>query len=246
MSVYVFPYAGPSHKVLAYLEYNGIPHTATNVSYFNKKELFFSQDYKKVPIALVGGAQVNDSADILKKLNGKTWATPYNKTAMTLIDKELSPALGALQVENIFEHVAAQGLIEKVLMPIAAYTIMPSKYRAAHGDKFDSSRVAPILEQTFKSLDGFSLNPYTSTSEIALFGVLRTVYVIFFFAFLQKKIFVSSFSRHLKQIDAVLEDLGKKEWYDKMDQKCKDNKNLVVRSAAGEPTASKCPFAKKA
>ncbi|KAG0474881.1 hypothetical protein HPP92_014567 [Vanilla planifolia] len=55
------------NKVKAYLDYHDIPYKVVEVNPFGKKEIKWS-DYKKVPILVVGGEQLNDSSVIIDEL----------------------------------------------------------------------------------------------------------------------------------------------------------------------------------
>ena len=55
-----------SHKVRAYLKYKKLKFETVEVNPFSKKELSFSKDYKKVPVAVINDIQINNSYDIIK------------------------------------------------------------------------------------------------------------------------------------------------------------------------------------
>ncbi len=56
-------------KVKAALKYKRLPYKVVEVHPLNKKELSFSEEYKKVPVLLHGDVQVNDSTEILQYLD---------------------------------------------------------------------------------------------------------------------------------------------------------------------------------
>jgi microsomal prostaglandin-E synthase 2 len=55
------------NKLRAYLDYWRIPYQVVEVNPVGKRELAFSS-YRKVPVLLVNGIQLNDSGDIIKRL----------------------------------------------------------------------------------------------------------------------------------------------------------------------------------
>ena len=55
-------------RVKAYLDYLKIPYETVEVNPLTKGELKFSKDYKKVPIVVFDGVQVNDSSPILNHI----------------------------------------------------------------------------------------------------------------------------------------------------------------------------------
>eukprot|EP01061_Rhynchopus_euleeides_P009041 TRINITY_DN18201_c0_g1_i1.p1 TRINITY_DN18201_c0_g1~~TRINITY_DN18201_c0_g1_i1.p1 ORF type:complete len:270 (+),score=129.90 TRINITY_DN18201_c0_g1_i1:49-858(+) len=224
IAVYHFPIAGPSNKVMAYLEFHGIPHSKTAVSYFTKKELLFSQFYKLVPVALINGQQVDDSTVILRKLQKSTWTIPFNSRAMGIIDDEVLPAISATCAGNPLDFIMPSPLLEKVVLGAYTTVLLPMKGPQKWGEHFDKQRLVPALEKAFRAVSGFSLNPRTSVSEVALFGALRPV-------------------RHMPEVQAALEELGKVQWYDNIQKVCEQRRKIITST---EMPRSKCPFAKGA
>ncbi|CEM23983.1 unnamed protein product [Vitrella brassicaformis CCMP3155] len=78
VTLYQFQTCPFCSKVRAYLEYNQVPYTKVEVNPSNKKEIAFSDDYKKVPIAMINGEQVNDSAEIISRLQAVLGRTAEN------------------------------------------------------------------------------------------------------------------------------------------------------------------------
>merc|ERR1711865_1119118 len=54
-------------KAKALLDYHSIPYRTVEVNPVAKKELAFTPDYKKVPIAVIDGEQFNGSMDIVAR-----------------------------------------------------------------------------------------------------------------------------------------------------------------------------------
>jgi len=87
-------------KVKAFLDWQKMPYRTVEVNPLSKKELKFSEGYKKVPVALIEGQQVNDSTDILASLAAQSGqAGPALRAAMAepetcrwlqWVDKELA------------------------------------------------------------------------------------------------------------------------------------------------------------
>lgn len=68
--LYQFEVCPFCNKVRAYLDYNKIPYRVVEVDPLRKTELKqFSEDYRKVPIALVNNVQVNGSAAVIDAVN---------------------------------------------------------------------------------------------------------------------------------------------------------------------------------
>merc|ERR1719189_2924851 len=87
IGVYCYPGSPPCQKVFAYCDYYRIKYTDIEVDFFSKKELAFSPDYKKLPIAIIDGVQVNDSTCILEKLHGSYCGN--EREEMKFIDEKL-------------------------------------------------------------------------------------------------------------------------------------------------------------
>ncbi len=72
------------NKVRAYLDYHNIPYKVVEVDPLRKTEMKqFSSDYRKVPIAIVNGKQINGSANIIDHVN-----TQVKGEAAQLADSE--------------------------------------------------------------------------------------------------------------------------------------------------------------
>lgn len=66
ITLYQFEVCPFCNKVRAYLDYHNIPYKVVEVDPLRKTELKqFSDDYRKVPIAVVNGHQINGSANII-------------------------------------------------------------------------------------------------------------------------------------------------------------------------------------
>ena len=68
VTLYQYSICPYCNKVKAVLDALRVPYAAVEVDPLFKGELAFSKDYKKVPIALINGDAVNDSANIIRAL----------------------------------------------------------------------------------------------------------------------------------------------------------------------------------
>merc|ERR1712232_1427128 len=55
-------------KVKAFLDWQKVPYSTVEVNPLSKAEIKFSEKYRKVPIAMIDGSQVNDSGEIISTL----------------------------------------------------------------------------------------------------------------------------------------------------------------------------------
>jgi microsomal prostaglandin-E synthase 2 len=69
VTVYQYKICPFCNRVKAYLDYLRIPYKAVEVNPLTKGEVSFSKGYKKVPILLVDGLQVNDSGPIIEHIS---------------------------------------------------------------------------------------------------------------------------------------------------------------------------------
>eukprot|EP00659_Diplonema_papillatum_P009039 gene9039-13992_t len=171
VAVYTFPPSIKRAGVTAYLDYHGIPYTNVYVNPLTKEQLVFSREYKKAPIALISGAQVNDSNVIVETLAKRNFSKTDAAT-LKIIDDEVVPALYATVFDS-FENINAflsdkpvffRGVMT-VFSPFMAYV---SKKRFA--DAFDTEKLLPALTKAFTAV-GNQSTPLPS--ELALFGALR-------------------------------------------------------------------------
>ena len=108
-------------KVRAFLQYKGLSYEKIEVHPLNKKEIAFSEDYRKVPI-LIGedGEQVNDSSSIIRYLDEKYPEKPvFSKSQeeekwLSWTDETLVRALPPLLYQSFSDALKAFHYITKV------------------------------------------------------------------------------------------------------------------------------------
>merc|ERR1711907_310301 len=67
LTLYQYSVCPFCNKLRAFLDYHQLPYSIIEVNPMSKKELEFSE-YKKVPVVLMGGEQLNDSGEIIQRL----------------------------------------------------------------------------------------------------------------------------------------------------------------------------------
>lgn len=95
------------NKVRAYLDFHNIPYKVVEVDPLRKTEMKqFSEDYRKVPIAIVDGKQVNGSATIIDHVNQivKGEAAKLAQTEQKWVD----------WVDNYFIHLISPNIYRTV------------------------------------------------------------------------------------------------------------------------------------
>jgi glutaredoxin len=75
------------NKVKAFLDYHDIPYKVVEVNPVGKKEIKWS-DYKKVPVLVVDGEQLNDSTEIISTLQQRIHGDSTDATSSTSDEEE--------------------------------------------------------------------------------------------------------------------------------------------------------------
>lgn len=68
ITLFVYETCPFCNKLRAYLDYKGLPYVVVEVDPLMKGQLKWSKDYRKVPIAVVNGHQLNDSTNIVDQI----------------------------------------------------------------------------------------------------------------------------------------------------------------------------------
>lgn len=84
LDVYCYCVCPWCNKLKAFLDYHQLPYRHHEVNPWSKKEIAFSADYKKVPIVIMEGQQINDSSEIIQMLGEAMLASggKYRSTAI--------------------------------------------------------------------------------------------------------------------------------------------------------------------
>eukprot|EP01012_Entosiphon_sulcatum_P048900 TRINITY_DN6746_c0_g1_i1.p1 TRINITY_DN6746_c0_g1~~TRINITY_DN6746_c0_g1_i1.p1 ORF type:complete len:249 (+),score=50.62 TRINITY_DN6746_c0_g1_i1:694-1440(+) len=174
VGVYGFKVSPPCNKVYAYLDYHSIPYKFVNVNMPVKAELFFSPYYKRVPIAVVNGKQVNDSAKILEELQGRPYSEEEAKQ-MEVVDKKIIPAAELV----MFATKESVGKVAPEFNEVVAWFVsqsLPKKVQRAYPGA-DAAQFRPTVVEL---LAARGTKPYLggeqpNAVDLALFGVLRNM-----------------------------------------------------------------------
>eukprot|EP00252_Welwitschia_mirabilis_P013374 TRINITY_DN29455_c0_g1_i1.p1 TRINITY_DN29455_c0_g1~~TRINITY_DN29455_c0_g1_i1.p1 ORF type:complete len:335 (-),score=61.71 TRINITY_DN29455_c0_g1_i1:477-1481(-) len=97
------------NKVKAFLDYHDLPYKIIEVNPISKKEIKWS-DYKKVPILMVDGTQLNDSSAIIEKL-----------------DKQIHPGKESVPLKEKEEEEKWRRWVDEHLV----HVLSPNIYRSA-------------------------------------------------------------------------------------------------------------------
>ncbi|XP_002993078.2 prostaglandin E synthase 2 [Selaginella moellendorffii] len=186
------------NKVKAFLDYYDVPYRIVEVNPLGKKEIAWSE-YKKVPILMVDGEQMNDSTEIISTLDGKL--NPKRSPALTAAAKEeeekwrkwvdghlvhlLSPNIYRSTKEALqaFDYITREG-------NFTAWERATAKYAGAAAMYFISKRLkkrhnitderAALYEAAntwVEALDNRSFmgGSKPNLADLAVFGVLRPI-----------------------------------------------------------------------
>jgi len=83
ITVYQYKICPFCHRVKACLDYLRIPYETVEVNPLTKSELKFSADYKKVPVVVIDGVQINDSQPILDHISNSLMSPAGAKSLIT-------------------------------------------------------------------------------------------------------------------------------------------------------------------
>lgn len=198
-------------KLKAFLNWKKIAFSATDVNPLTKSEIAFSKDYKKVPIVLHNGHQINDSSAILAKLVSEMKATgslPRDFKDSTdgeiskwleFVDKRLAVVLFPNITRNMFESWEAFGYINEVphfnsLQKFALRISGALAMRLANGKikkKYEISDerlslLEAVNEWTRSGLAGrdFHGGDKPDLADVAMYGSLQSIEKFYTFAWL--------------------------------------------------------------
>jgi len=106
-------------KVKAFLDWQKIAYQAVEVNPLSKAEISFSKDYRKVPIAMLDGEQVNDSTAIIAalaagRLADRALEEPEAARWLSWVDTELAVLLFPNITRSFGESFEAFGYISEV------------------------------------------------------------------------------------------------------------------------------------
>ena len=126
------------NKLRAYLDFAKLPYTVVEVDPLFKREIAWSKDYQKVPIAIIDGRRVTDSGAIISNLDGARWLHGLRKISDgTDEEKEFLKWTDEVWVRlltiNIYrtqsESIAAFDYMTKRNFP--SWSAVPAKYFGA-------------------------------------------------------------------------------------------------------------------
>jgi len=184
-------------KVEAILKIKNIPYEAVEVHPLNKKEIKFSESYRKVPIYIdEHGNQVNDSTPIMKHIDGEHPSTnifddspneqKWLKWSDEVLVRSLTPIIykslpSSIKAFNYITNVGKFNFFQKALIKYsgALFMTMVAKKKAKQNNIPD-----PALH--FKNClnewsEAIGSHPYLggknpNGADIAVFGILRSVH----------------------------------------------------------------------
>ncbi|KAI4347266.1 hypothetical protein L6164_008090 [Bauhinia variegata] len=185
------------NKVKAFLDYYDIPYKVVEVNPISRKEIKWS-DYKKVPILMVDGEQLNDSSAIIDKLSEKV----FSKKKADLTSEEDEETKWRQWVDNHLVHVLSPNIYRNTSEALEAFDYITSngnfsftekitvKYAGAAAMYFVSKNLKKkynitderaalyeAAETWADSLNGreFLGGSNPNLADLAVFGVLRPI-----------------------------------------------------------------------
>eukprot|EP00250_Pteridium_aquilinum_P014034 c21736_g1_i1 orf=235-1218(-) len=183
------------NKVRAFLDYHSIPYRVVEVNPMSKKELKWSE-YKKVPILMVNGQQMNDSTAIISTLNERISLGEMTASAEALEEQEtwrrwvdehlvhvLSPNIYRNPSEALesFEYITTHGnftTMERLIAKYGGATAMyfvSKRLKKRHNITDERAALYGAADHWVKALKdrSFMGGSKPNLADLAVFGVLR-------------------------------------------------------------------------
>ncbi|CAJ2641934.1 unnamed protein product [Trifolium pratense] len=218
------------NKVKAFLDYYDIPYKVVEVNPLSKKEIKWSE-YKKVPIVMVDGEQLNDSSAIIDKLGERILSkkkadstseedeeTKWRRWVDNHLVHVLSPNIYRNTSEALesFDYITSNGnfsFMEKISVKYAGAAAMyfvSKKLKKKYNITDERAALYEAAETWVDALNGreFLGGSKPNFADLAVFGVLRPI-------------------RYLRSGKDMVEHTRIGEWYTRME------------SVVGEPSRIK-------
>lgn len=183
------------NKVRAFLDYHNIPYRVVEVNPMGKKELKWSE-YKKVPVLMVDGQQLNDSTAIISTLNERITSGGGTASAEALEEQEtwrrwvdehlvhvLSPNIYRNPSEALesFEYITTHGnftTMERLMAKYAGATAMyfiSKRLKKRYNITDERAALYDAADHWVNALKDRSFMGGTkpNLADLAVFGVLR-------------------------------------------------------------------------
>ncbi|CAK9227677.1 unnamed protein product [Sphagnum jensenii] len=185
------------NKVKAFLDYHDIPYKVVEVNPVGKKEIKWS-DYKKVPVLVVDGEQLNDSTEIISTLQQRIHGDSTDATSSASDEEEkwrrwvdnhlvhlLSPNIYRTPKEALeaFDYLTTSGnfsTMERVTGKYIGATAMffiGKRLKKRHNITDERASLYEAAEEWVKALDNrtFMGGSKPNLADLAVFGVLRPI-----------------------------------------------------------------------
>ncbi|KAI4351030.1 hypothetical protein L6164_005419 [Bauhinia variegata] len=217
------------NKVKAFLDYYDIPYKVVEVNPLSKKEIKWS-DYKKVPILMVDGEQLNDSSAIIDKLGQKILSkkkadstleedeeTKWRKWVDNHLVHVLSPNIYRNTSEALesFDYITSNGnfsFTEKITVKYAGAAAMyfvSKNLKKKYNITDERAALYEAAETWVDALNGreFLGGAKPNLADLAVFGVLRPI-------------------RYLRSGKDMVEHTRIGEWYTRMENVVGDSARI--------------------
>ncbi|KAI0564438.1 Glutaredoxin [Gracilaria domingensis] len=185
------------NKVRAYLDYHNIPYRVVEVDPLRKTELKdFSEDYRKVPIAVVNGEQVNGSDKVIDCVHQltkgrETPVSPDEKKWLKWLDDYfihlIAPNIYRTPTESLqtFEYIADNSKFSAWQRSTIRYTGAAAMYFVGRKikKKYDIEDEREAIHHALrewtdaitKAGTPFLAGPEPGVADLSIFGVLKAI-----------------------------------------------------------------------
>lgn len=185
------------HRVKAFLDFLKIDYSSVEVNPLTKKEIKFS-NYKKVPIAVIGGQTIKESSDIIefltKNLNVENslpsgffskdtqkWNEWSEKKLAVMLYPNITRSFGeSWQCFGYTENVQTWSALERVSVRVlgsVAMFFVNDKIKKKYGIVREREELYSLLEEWTNAVDGkpFLHGESPSMPDVLVYGVISAV-----------------------------------------------------------------------
>ena len=191
------------NKVKAMLDFHGVPYDVVEVNPLTKSEMAFSKEYKKVPVLVVDGTQINNSGEIMRWLEDRVPSATKLKTKkngaaaekekrwMSWVDDRfvhvVTPNIYRTWTEafSSFDYITERGNFNfferqavRLSGAVSMYLIAHNVLKKRHGIEDERKELYADLETWTREAVGdtpFCGGARPNLADLAVFGVMRAV-----------------------------------------------------------------------
>lgn len=187
------------NKVRAFLDMHGVPYSTVEVNPLTKAEMAWSKSYRNVPIAVVNGVQVNNSSDIINRVEDLLGGPPVGQGSMaaseveewcgwvdSTLAKTLAPNIYRTWDESLdsFAYISEHSNFGPLMGPVTKYTgavlmyAISKRLKKKYGFQDEREALYSAVQQWLErgvADRRFAGGDTPNKADVEVFGVLRAL-----------------------------------------------------------------------